>query len=90
MKTQKGMQTLITNWAKRSAKKFNADCLVDFEDIDNRSFYFKYDGFIYDCLYYTGGLYSSSIRDFDKAFGGTGWGYDCSEASVMVIYKEDT
>jgi len=81
MKTQKGMQTLITNWTKRTSKKFDADCLVDFENKDNRSFYFKYDG--------TGEFYSRLIEGFDRIFQGTGWNYDYDEASVMVVYKED-
>jgi len=83
------MQTLITNWTKRTSKKFDADCLVDFENKDNRSFYFKYDGFLWDCLYYTGEFYSRLIESFDRIFQGTGWNYDYDEASVMVVYKED-
>ena len=88
MKTQKGMQTLITKWAKKTSKKYNADCLVDFEDNDHRSFYFKYDGFIYDCVYYSGEFYHTCIGTFDKLFEGTGWTYDYEDASVIIVYKE--
>jgi len=89
VKTQKGMKTLITKWAKKTSKKFDADCLVDFEDIDKRSFYFKYDGFLWDCLCYIGEFYESSISSFDKIFERTGWSYDHENSSVMLIYKED-
>lgn len=88
MRTQKGIKTLITKWAKRSAKKFNADCLIDFEDRDSRSFLFKYDGFIYDCLYYAGGLYASSIKSFNKMFEGTGWAYEYENSSIMTVFRE--
>ena len=89
MKIQRGMQTLITKWAKKISKKYGADCLVDFEDNDRRSFFFKYDGFIYDCVYYSGEFYESSIGSFKKMFEGTGWTYDYEDASVIIVYKED-
>jgi len=87
--SQIGMQTLISEWAKKISKEINADCLIDFEDKDKRSFYFKYDGFIWDCLYYSGEFYSSRIESFDGIFEGTGWSYDYEDASVMIVYKED-
>ena len=90
MKTKKGMQTLITNWAKKIAKKWDMDCLVNFEDNDERSFYFKYDGFIYECVYYSGEFYSIYIKSFMNLFKGTGWGYDYNNASVIIVYKEDS
>jgi len=89
MKTQKGMQTLITKWSKKIAKKHGMDCLIDFEDNDYRSFFFKYDGFIWDCLYYSGEFYESFIGSFDKIFKGTGWSYDYEDASVIIVYKGD-
>ena len=89
MKTQKGMQTKIAKYCKRITKKYDNDCLFDFEDKDERSFYFKYDGYLWECLYYSGELFEYYLTSFRKLFEGTGWSYDYEDASVMIIYKED-
>lgn len=92
MKTQKGMKTLIRNWVNRETiKKFEAEsCPFSFEDNDNRSFYSKYDAVLYDCLHYSGEFYDMFIESFDKIFKGTGWSYDYEDASVIIVYKEDS
>lgn len=89
MKTKKGMKTLITKWAKKTSKRAGMDCLFDFEDKDERSFYFKYDGFLWDCLYYSGEFYRNNIAEFDMIFDKTGWSYEYEDASVIIVYKED-
>ena len=86
--SKKAIQARITKWCIKQAKKINADCLIAFEDLDKRRFYFKYDGFIYECLYYSGQLYNTSIDSFDKLFINSGWSYDYEDASVMIIFKD--
>lgn len=88
MKTKRGMQTRIADFCKRISKKADMDCLIDFEDKDWRTFYFKYDGFIYDCIHYNGEFYKYHGENFHKLFEKSGWNWGRESASVIVVYKE--